>query len=78
MTRRPLLALLLAAALALSGCAVYDRLNPGATFDIPDTYTTGNADYTLLYSTIGYDASSTKRLLIRQHVSSAQPETGLA
>jgi len=76
MTRRPLLALLLAAALALSGCGVYD--SPGKTFDIPDTYTTGNAKYTLLYSTVGYDAASTKRLLIRQNDTAAQPETGLA
>ena len=50
----------------------------GRTYVIARSSRPGNAAYTLLYSTLGYDSGATKRVLIRQNDSSAPPAQGLA
>src|SRR5512135_2472152 len=50
----------------------------GRTYVIARTARPGNAAYTLLYSTLGYDSGATKRVLIRQNDPNAQPAQGLA
>lgn len=49
-----------------------------AKFAIPDTYPSGDGNYTLLYSTLGYEAAATKRVLIRQNDPQVPPSQGLA
>ncbi len=50
----------------------------GRTYVIPQSQRPGNAAYTLLYSTLGYDSGATKRVLIRQNDTSASTSEGLA
>lgn len=75
MKRRLLAVALLAAALAAHACQLLDSND---TFEIPQEYATSDEAYTLLYSTLGYDAAATKRVLIRQNSVEAPPAQGLA
>ncbi|MBI5285406.1 MAG: hypothetical protein HY874_09970 [Chloroflexi bacterium] len=76
MTRRPLLPSMLLATLALAAIAACN--SGGATHTIPAGYGTGDATYTLLYSTLGYESGATKRLLVRQNDTAAPVSEGLA
>ena len=75
MSRRVLTALVIAAALVASACQFLDS---DESFEIPDDYATSDTAYTLLYSTIGYDAGATKHVLVRQNDTDAPPAQGLA
>jgi hypothetical protein len=66
-------AIVASAALAASGCggdAPGVRIGPEVR--------AGNAKYTLLYSTLGYEGAATKHLLIRQNDTEARPSEALA
>src|SRR5262245_38213730 len=76
MNRRVLTALVIfAAALLAQACQLLDSEE---SFEIPEGYATSDATYTLLYSTIGYDAGATKRVLVRQNDTGQPPAQGLA
>ena len=72
-----LLAVLVAAALLAAGCSVLSR-GGGTKVAIPEDFRTSDANYTLLYSTLGYEANATKRVLIRLNDPGAQVSEGLA
>jgi len=68
-------------AMALAGLALAVTTGCGGDGPkraIPDSYRPGNATYTLLYSTLGYEAAATKRVLIRQNDDEASVSEGLA
>lgn len=69
---------LFVAALGLGALLGASACKGGDGVVIPDTYTTSNSDYTLLYSTLGYDLAGPKRLLIRQNDPAAAISEGLA
>lgn len=69
--------LLTAAAVTAAACDVVSS-KKGTKTDIPATYRTSDAHYTLLYSTLGYEAAATKRILIRQNDPEAQVSEALA
>ena len=50
----------------------------GPTYTVPENQRPGNAAYTLLYSTLGYESAATKRVLIRQNDAGAEASEGLA
>jgi len=76
LTRRLFLPSMLLATLALAALAACN--SGGSTRAIPAGYRTGDATYTLLYSTLGYESNATKRLLIRQNDTAAPASEGLA
>jgi hypothetical protein len=59
----------------LAGCGLVDR---GERFEIPDDYGTSDETYTLLYSTLGYDAAASKRVLLRLNDPEQEAAQGLA
>jgi hypothetical protein len=65
------------AALLAGACSIISR-GGGAKVAIPETYRTSDANYTLLYSTLGYEANATKRVLVRLNDPQAQVSEGLA
>ncbi len=50
----------------------------GTVVAIPESVRTSDATYTLLYSTLGYEANGTKRVLIRQNDPQGEVNEGLA
>jgi hypothetical protein len=64
--------------LALALAIFASACGSGRTYLIPTTQRPGDATYTLLYSTLGYDSGATKRILIRQNDPGTPPAEGLA
>ncbi|MEX2226754.1 MAG: hypothetical protein WEB52_09930 [Dehalococcoidia bacterium] len=71
---RRCLALLAGAAVLLSAASCSE----GKSFEIPASYQTSDAQYTLLYSTLGYELAGAKRVLIRQNDVDAAVSEGLS
>ena len=69
--------LVAATALLAASCSLTAR-NGGTKVAIPESYRTSTPIYTLLYSTVGYEAAATKRILIRQNDLQAPISEGLA
>ncbi|TAK68166.1 MAG: hypothetical protein EPO22_02325 [Dehalococcoidia bacterium] len=63
---------------ALALAVLASACGGGRTYVIPQTQRPGNASYTLLYSTLGYDSGATKRVLIRQNDTNSSPAEGMA
>jgi hypothetical protein len=78
--RSSLAAFVVTAAAAAAGVGASACIFGGGSkqVEIPPEVMTSNEQYTLLYSTLGYDSAATKHILIRQNDVEAIPATGLA